>query len=203
MPWDLDRCYEVDTIMPSKCSFCRKKYTQAAAYKKQLRTGYTNLDIILGSTIRYTSSAIAYDNDTETDLLHQDGHEGQDCEYESDPDSVRREHDAFDDDIRNASGTEIPNSTLGSLAGKKTHYEGSGEAFGDVNGFEQKCDDLSEDPWAPFTSAHGFKQASWFIPNKVSKSQINQYFTNGLRNYTLAGYNWMHTLENHLRILHP
>ena len=93
--------------------------------------------------------------------------------------------------------------TPGSLPGKLTHYEGSGEAVGDVNGFEQESDILSKDPWAPFMSAHGFKLASWFIQNTVSKSQINEYFTNRLSNSSLAGYNSMHTLENHLRILDP
>ena len=187
--------------MPSKCSFCRKKYTQAGAYEKHLRTAHANLDIILGSTIRYTSSAIAYNNDTETDLCHQEGHERRNSNYESDPESARRKHDAFNDDIANASDTEIPNSTTGSLAGKERHYEGSGEAVGDVNGFEAECDDLSEDPWAPFKSVHGFKLASWFIQNKVSKSQINEYFTTGLGNSALAAYNLIHTMENPLRIL--
>ena len=95
--------------MPSKCSFCRKKYTQVGAYEKHLRTAHANQDIILASTIRYTSSAIAYHNDTETDLLHQEGYERRDSDYESDPDSARRDHDAFNDDIANASDTEIHN----------------------------------------------------------------------------------------------
>ena len=107
--------------------------------------------------------------------MHHEGHERQDSDYESDPDSTGREHDAF-----NESDTEMLNGTPGPLAGKQTHYEASREAVRDVNGFEQECGDLSEDPWAQFTSAHGFKLASWFIQNKVSKSQINEYFTNGL-----------------------
>ena len=189
--------------MPSKCSFCCKTYTQASAYEKHLRTAHANLDIILASSVQYTSSTIAYNNDTETDLLYQEGHESRDSDYESDPDSAIHEHNAFNDDIANASDTEISNNSPGSFACKETHYEGSGEAVGDVNGFEQECDDLSENPWAPFTSAHGFKLASWFIQNKVSKSQINEYFTNGLGNSALAGYNSMHTLENRLRILDP
>ena len=132
--------------MPSKCSFCRKKYSQAGGYEKHLRTAHSNLDIILASTVRYTSSAIAYNNDTETELLHQEGHQRRDSYYESDPDSAGPEYDAFNDDIANASHTEIPKSTPGSLAGKETHYEGYREAVGDINGFEQECDDLSEDP---------------------------------------------------------
>ena len=34
-------------------------------------------------------------------------------------------------------------------------------------------------------------------------SLINEYFRNGLSNSALASYNFMHTLENHLRILDP
>ena len=107
--------------MPSKCSFCRKKYTQAGAYEKHLRTAHANLDIILASTVRYRSSAIAYYNDMEINLLHQEGRRCRDSDYESDPDSARCEHDAFNNDIANASDTEIPNGTPGSLAGKETH----------------------------------------------------------------------------------
>ena len=87
--------------MPSKCSFCRKKYTQAGAYEKHLRTAHTNLDIILASSVRYTPSAITYNNDTEADLLHHEGHERPDSDYESDPDSSGPDHDAFIDDIAN------------------------------------------------------------------------------------------------------
>ena len=184
--------------MPSKCSFCRKEYSQTGAYEKHLRTAHANLDIILASSVRYTSSAITYNNDAETDQLDHEGHERADSDDESDPDSTGRGQDAF-----NESDTEMLNGTPGPLAGKQTHYECSGEGVRDVNGFEQECANLSEDPWAPFTSAHGFKLAAWFIQNKVSKSQINEYFTNGLGDCALAGYNSMHTLQNHLRILDP
>ena len=134
---------------------------------------HANLDIILLSTVRYTSSAILYNNATETDRVHQEGHEHLDSYYESDPDSTRREHDAFNDEIANWSGTQIPNGTRCSLAGKETHYEGLGEAVGEVNKFVQECDHLSADPWSPCMSPHGYKLASWFIQNKVSKSQFN------------------------------
>ena len=101
--------------------------------------------------------------------------EHQDSDYESDPDSAGCEHDAFNDDIANVCDTEREreNGTPGSLACKETHYEGSREAVRDIKGFDQESDDMSEDPWAPFTSAHGFTLASWFIQNKVSKTQIN------------------------------
>ena len=95
--------------------------------------------------------------------MDHEGHERSDSDYESDLDSTGRGHDTFIDDIANESDTEILNGTPGSLAGQQTHYEGSGEAVGHVNGFEQECDNLSKDPWAPFTREHGFKLAPWFI----------------------------------------
>ena len=158
--------------MPSKWAFWCKKFTQAGAYEKHLRTAYSNLDIILASTVRYTSSAIAHNTDTETELLHQERYKLWNFHYESDPDSAGREHQAFNDNTANASdrGGERANRTPALLASKEIDYVSSGGAVGDINSFEQECDDLSEDPWALFTSAHDFKQVSWFIQNKVSKS---------------------------------
>ena len=78
--------------------------------------------------------------------MDHEGHERPDSAYESDPDSSGRDCDAFIDDIANESDTEMLSGTPCSLAGKQTYYEGSGEAVGDVNGFEQEFDILSRDP---------------------------------------------------------
>ena len=148
-----------------------------SATKNTLRPAHTGNTCELRMQIWILSWRPQYDihhprlpinNDTETDLLHQEGHEWRDSDSEFDPDSAGCEHDAFNHDIANASDTVIPKGTPGSLADNETHYEGSGEAVGDVNRFKQECDNLSQDPWAPFTSAHGFKLASWLIQNKVS-----------------------------------
>jgi hypothetical protein len=82
-------------------------------------------------------------------------------------------------------------------------YEGAGESIGDVKGFEQEQSNLCQHPWSPFSSAHGFKLASWFIEGKVPKSRINEYFSSGLGNASSAGYSSMHTLENLLQALDP
>ena len=125
---------------------------------------------------------ITYNNDTEADPLHHEGHECLHSDYISDPDSSWGNHDSFIDDIANESDTKMLTGTPGLLASKETHSEGSREAVGDVNGFEQEGDIRSKDLWAPFTSAHILKMASWFIHNKVCKSQIHEYFTNHLGN---------------------
>jgi len=82
-------------------------------------------------------------------------------------------------------------------------YAGAGESIGDVKGYEQEQSNLCQHPWAPFSSAHGFKLASWFIEGNVPKSRINEYFSSGLGNASSAGYSSMHTLENLLQALDP
>ena len=82
-------------------------------------------------------------------------------------------------------------------------YPGAGEAIGEVKEYKEESRDLCENPWAPLASAQGFKLASWFIESKVSKTRINDYFSNGIGNSTSVGYSSMHTLENLLRHLDP
>lgn len=135
--------------------------------------------------IHYPRSAF---KDTETDILHHEGHERQNSDDQVDVDSTRGGQDTFIDDNANGSDTEMVNGTPGSLAGQQTRYEGCGGAFGVVTRFEQEFYILSQDPWLPFTREQGFKLASWVIHNKVSKFQINGYFTNRLGTSSLAGY---------------
>ena len=173
---------------------------RSGAYEKHLRTAHANLDIVLASTVRYTSS-VDIINDVETSILHhREASELRDSEYESDPDPTQDELDAY---TAHPSDTEIPDDSTSSLPGRQEHYPRAGEAIGDVEGFEQEHSNLCEELWAPFSSAYGFKLASWFIQCKVPKSRINEYFSNGLGNSTLASYGSMHTLENHLRSLDP
>ena len=186
--------------MPSKCPFCRRKYIRSGAYEKHLQTAHANLDIVLVSTVRYTSSMDII-NEVETSILHpREASELQDSDYESDPDPTGQELDAF---TAHQADTEIPDDSMSSLPGRQEHYSRAGEAIREVEGFEQKHSNLCQDPWAPFSSAYGFKLASWFIQGKVPISRIKEYFSSGLGNSTLASNSSMHTLENHLMSLDP
>ena len=78
--------------MPSKCPFCRRKYSRSGAYEKHLRTAHASLDIVLASTVQY--------NNIQTgELLNADASERQDSDYESDPGPAGLEPDAFCPDI--------------------------------------------------------------------------------------------------------
>ena len=134
----------------------------------------------------------------ERSIYYREASELRDSHYESDADPTGHELDAF-----TAHQSDIPDDSTSSLPGRQEHYSRTGEAIGDVDGFEQEHSNLCQDPWAPFSSAHLFKLASWFIQGKVPKSGINEYFSSGLGNSMLVGYSSMHTLENHLRSLDP
>jgi len=82
-------------------------------------------------------------------------------------------------------------------------YPGAGEAIGEVKEYKEESRDLCENPWAPLASAQGLKLASWFIERKLSKTRINDYFSNGIGNSTSVSYSSMHTFENLLRHLDP
>jgi len=146
------------------------------------------------STIKYASSPTTDDNKGSNILPHE-GHLRLDSNYESDPDPTGHAYGAFAD-ISHESDTDILNETASPLPRKPILYEGAGESIGDVKGFEEEQGNLSQHPWSPFSSAHGFNLASWFIAGKVPKSPINEYFSSGLGHDSSAGYSSMHTLEN-------
>ena len=154
--------------MPIKCAFCRRKYAQAGPYEKHLRTAHANLDIVLASTVRYTNI------DAETNLLHDEGQERLDSDYQSEPEPNGCELDAYMDDIAHESNTEIVGDSTPSILATQEHFERARDAIRDVKGFEREHHNLCNDSWAPFTSASSFKLAFWLIQTKVSKSQINE-----------------------------
>jgi len=187
--------------MPNRCPFCRRKYIWSGGYEKHLRNAHANLDILLASTIKYASTPTTNDNKGSNILPHE-GPLRLDSDYESDPDSTRHAYGAFDN-ISHESDTEILNETASPLSSKPMLNQGAGESIGDVKGFEQEQSNLCQHVWSPFSSAHRFKHASWFIEGKVPKSRMNEYISSGLGSASSAGYSFMHTLENLLEALDP
>jgi len=125
--------------MPSKCPFCRRKYTRSGAYEKHLRTAHPGLDIVLSSTVQYINM--------ESSISHNpDPREGQDSDCESDPGPAGSEPDEFCRDIAYESDTEVFDNATSPSAGKQIHYEGARQVIRHVDGFEHEysnlCDDL-------------------------------------------------------------
>jgi len=86
--------------MPSKCPFCRRKYTRSGAYEKHLRTAHAGLDIVLASTVQYINM--------ESSIAHNpDASERQDSDCESDPGPSGSAPAEFCRDIAYESDTEV------------------------------------------------------------------------------------------------
>jgi len=57
---------------------------------------------------------------------------------------------------------------------------GASRPLGEVDGYTERNKAMTDDPWSPFSSENDFNLASWFVPSKVAKSQIDAYFAEGL-----------------------
>jgi hypothetical protein len=184
--------------MPIKCSFCRRKYASSGPYEKHLRIAHASLGTVLTSgLVHQLPLRIESEQDDDGGLLGQNDLIDSDYESDAGPSGYAPnpahvpDAEALNTDYRSPDAIET------------AYYPLAGRSIGDVIGFEEEHSILIKDPWAPFTSAHGFKLASWFIQSKVSKSRINEYFSSGLGDSASAGYSSMYTLENHLRLLDP
>jgi len=183
-----------------KCSFCRKRYARAGAYETHLQSAHANLDIVLASTIRNPPADVLTDRGTDlSDANEPIEHSNSD--YESDPagDTAGSERNAPDDTRRREPETEVLEDNTYPVAAKQEDCRGAREAIGEVKKCKEQCRDLFENPCAPLASAQGFKLASWFIESKVSKTRINDYFSNSIGNSTSVGYSSIYTLENLFR----
>ena len=169
-----------------------------------MRSAHSNLDIVLASTIRNPPADVLTHRGTALSDANEPI-EHCDSDYESDPlgDTAGGERDAPADTVRWAPETEVYEDNTYPVAAEQEDYPSAGEAIGEVKEYKEECRDLCENPWAPLASAQGFKLASGFIESKVSKTRINDYFSNGIGNSTSVGYSSMHTLENLVRHLDP
>jgi len=169
-----------------------------------LRSAHANLNIVLASTIWNPRADVLTDRGADLSDANEPI-EHSDSDYESDPagDTVGSERDAPDDTLSREPETEVLEDNTYPVAAQQEDYPGAGEAIGEVNEYKEECRDLCENPWAPFASAQGFKLASWFMESQVSKTRINDYFSNGIGNSTSVGYGSMDTLENLLQHWDP
>ena len=62
---------------------------------------------------------------------------------------------------------------------------------------------MTDDPGSPFASEHDFNLTSSFVRSKVSKSQIDKYFAEGLWRTDSKSFRCAYTLRQHLDVLDP
>jgi len=119
--------------MPVKCSFCRQRFVRYGPYEKHLRIVHANLDIVLTSR---TENLI---NDSERDINNtNDLIERPNSDYESEQGNhpAVYEGDGIPNMPTNNSNTEAPNEHTSEQA-QQGHYTDTGEAIGDVQGYQE------------------------------------------------------------------
>ena len=62
---------------------------------------------------------------------------------------------------------------------------------------------MKDDPWNPFSSEADFNLVSWLDRSKVSKSQIDASFAEGLGGMDAPSFRSVYSLQQHLDVLHP
>jgi len=77
---------------------------------------------------------------------------------------------------------------------------GAGRALRDVAGYTELIESMKDDPWNPFSSEADFNLASWLVRSKVSKSQIDAYFADGLGGMDARLFWSAYTLQQHLNV---
>ena len=80
---------------------------------------------------------------------------------------------------------------------------GAGRALGDVAGYTELNDSMKNDPWNPSSSEANFDLPSWLVRSKVSKSQIDAYYAEGLGDMDAWSFRCAYTLQQHLDLLDP
>ena len=80
---------------------------------------------------------------------------------------------------------------------------GAGRALSDIAAYPELNESMKNDPWNPFSSEADFNLVSWLVRSKVSKSQIDVYFSQGLGGMDARSLRSAYTLQQHLNILDP
>jgi len=187
------------TSKTTKCPYCRRRYHQAAAYKKHLQT--MHLDIVL------SLSAIADAASMGPTFVRNELENLTDSDYESD---CRLEIPDFHtgsgeiDDIHNNSETEDVSHAPVRLrpSGQET-IPGACKLLGEVAGYTELNKAMTDDPWSPFSSENDFNLTSRFVRSMVAKLQIDTYFAEGLGGTDSRSLRSAYTLRQHLDILDP
>ena len=138
----LPKLTDQNSIMPVKCSFCRKRYERAGAYETHLPIAHADLDIILASIIRNLPTNIF--NQREIALSNNNGPiQLPDSNYKPDPtgDPASNEHDSSYPMFMHKSDMEALDSehSTSSVAAEQEDYPRTGEAIGEVRGYLEEC----------------------------------------------------------------
>ena len=128
------------------------------------------------------------DSDYESDLML----EIADC-YTPSNDPGDMQHDSDEEDFSRPLDRWCPP--------RQESIPGASRALGDVAGYTELIEAMIADPWNPFSSEADFNLASWLARSKVTKSQIDMYFAEGLGGMDARSFRSAYTLQQRLDVL--
>ena len=113
----------------------------------------------------------------------------------NDSGDTRPQHDSDEEDFSQPPDRGRPSS--------QESIPDAGRALGDVAGYTELNEAMIDDSWNPFSSEADFKLASWLVPSKVAKSQIDAYFADGLGGMDARSFRSAYTMQQHLDVVDP
>ena len=186
--------------LSTKCPYCRRRYQQAATYQKHLETMHhdilSSIPAIVDTTLPGLRAFAPDESSDQGDSAYESDPmlEIADC-YSASNDPGDMQHDSDKEDLSQPPDRGRPSS--------QESIPGAGRALGDVAGYTKLNEAMKDDPRNPFSSEADFNLASWLVWRKVSKSQIDSYFAEGLGGMDARSFRSAYTLKKHLDVLDP
>jgi len=110
------------------------------------------------------------------------GPHNEDSDYE---DPITDDDESNDGLLGEVPGTAIPPVPLQFT---EMVHPSAGIAVGNAACVQEDADKLLQDPYTPFSGPAEFKLARWFVNSNIPKTQINEYFNQGLGKSADIGY---------------
>jgi hypothetical protein len=185
------------------------------AYEKYLRNGHAELYESLYNQSMRNASESHYDppllnSERDASRLHspflnpseQPVKELPDVTYPAGVNQSDYESDPSDYEEHGLDGEENPAPTS-NIGGRIDTYENARLPLKNLDPNLQLEKGLIEDLWRPFRTLDNFKLAKWFIKSKVSRSQNDRYFNNGLAASSTPCFKLAYKLNQYIHALDP
>jgi len=163
-----------------------------------------HLDIVLSLRVRATSDQ---GSPQPTAFRRHGNVDPEDSDYESDPELEIQDQGAYNEiendrqDDSDAEDTSEPPARRGPSS--QEIIPGAGRPLSDVVNYTELNLATTNDPWSAFSLEADFNLASWFVRNKVAKSQIDTYCADELGGTDARSFRSAYTMQQHLDELDP
>jgi len=158
-----------------------------------------HLDIVLSLRVRATADT---GSPQPTAFRPYENVNPDDSDYESDPVLEIEDHEIYNE-IENdrQENSDVEDTSALPARGHPSTQEilpGAGRPLINVVNYAELNLATTNDPWSPFSPEVDCNLASWFVRNKVAKSQIDEYFAYRLSGTDARSFQSAYTMRQHL-----